>query len=62
MTITKKSYERALLIAFQTGMVDGYGVEHTDLQNEEKRACEDYIKRMGFKYSYGDLTNSQENK
>lgn len=59
MTISRKYYERALLIAYQTGMVDGYAVEHTDLANEEKRACEDYIKRMKFKYSYDDLNSAQ---
>lgn len=57
MPKTRKEFEFLLLNAFSTGMHDGYGVDHTDLYNEESKAIDDYLQRMDFKYSQQELIN-----
>lgn len=51
----KFSFEQSLLCAYKAGMVDGYAVEHTDIENEERKFSADFIARNNFKYSYDEL-------
>lgn len=55
MPKNKKELERTLLIAFQEGMNVGYGINHTDIVNEERKASEKFINERNFKYSYDEL-------
>ena len=55
MPKNKKELEQALLLAFQAGMNAGYGIEHTDIINGEKKASEKFMKSRNFKYSYDEL-------
>ena len=49
MYIKKDDYERALLLAFSAGMNAGYGVEHTNITEDEVNAIREYAENMGFK-------------
>ena len=55
MPKNKKDLERTLLELSQEGMNAGYGIEHTDITNEERRASERFMKHRNFKYSYDEL-------
>lgn len=55
MPRTRLAFERDLLQAYRAGMNDGYGIEHTDIVNEEKKAEMDFIERRNFVNKYEDL-------
>lgn len=55
MPKNKKKLEQMLLIAFQEGMNAGYGIEHTDIINEERKANKRFMESRNFKYSYDEL-------
>ncbi len=55
MPKNKKELEQLLLVVFQEGMNAGYGIEHTDIVNEERKASESFMKSQNFKYSYAEL-------
>ena len=55
MPKTRLSFERLLLQAYRAGMNDGYGIEHTDIYNEEIRAERAFVARWGFKNRYDDV-------
>ena len=59
MPRNKKEYERDILLAYQAGMTDGYGLEHTDIYNEERTASEEFMKNRNFKYSYDELIKGE---
>lgn len=48
-------FERALLVAFDMGMVSGYAVEHTDCANQEHKARLQFMEESGFRYSLEEL-------
>lgn len=62
MPRTRKEYEWNLLNAYGTGMIDGYAIEHTDIENEERKAEEEFLKSRGFKYSRKELIDSANHK
>jgi len=49
MNIARDAYERHVLAAFSAGMNAGYGIEHTNIEEEEKVAIEKYAEQQGFK-------------
>ena len=49
-----------LVNAYKAGLVDGYGIEHTDIENEERKSIKEYMKRYGFKYSYDELIKGEK--
>lgn len=49
MKITKDEYEFNMLQAFREGMIVGYGIEHTNIEEEERRAVREFAGRMGFR-------------
>ena len=55
MPKNRKELERTLLITFQEGMNIGYGIDHTDIVNEERKASEEFMESRNFKYSYDEL-------
>lgn len=55
MPRTRLEFERKLLLVYRDGMNDGYGIEHTDIVNEEKKAEMDFIERWNFVNKYEDL-------
>ena len=55
MPRTRLEYERDLLLAYRTGMNAGYGIEHTDLTNEERKAEINFVETWHFVNKYEDL-------
>lgn len=49
VNITRDQYEIAILSAFAAGMNAGYGIEHTEIREEEDAAIREYAKKKGFK-------------
>lgn len=49
MNIKKDDYEIAMLLAFSAGMSAGYGIEHTNITEEEAMAIKDFAESRGFK-------------
>lgn len=49
MYIKKDDYERALLLAFSAGLNAGYGIEHTNITEEEEKAIQEFAENEGFK-------------
>ena len=62
MPKNKKELERMLLQVFQAGMNAGYGIEHTDIINEERKASKRFMKSQNFKYSYDELRGLKKNE
>lgn len=60
MPKNKREYEMDLVNAYKAGLVDGYGIEHTDIENEERKSIKEYMKRYGFKYSYDELIKGEK--
>lgn len=59
MPKNKREYEMDLVNAYKAGLVDGYGIEHTDIENEERKSIKEYMKRYDFKYSYDELIKGE---
>ena len=55
MPTKRIEYEWKLLWAYQAGMNDGYGIEHQDITNEERKAEERFIKEHSFKHSRDEI-------
>lgn len=51
----RKQYELDLLFAFDLGMTCGYGIEHSDISNEERNAMKKFMREHDFKYSFEEL-------
>jgi len=49
MPKNKDEFEQQILSAFSAGMNAGYGVEHTDIHEEEAAAIKEYAERRGFR-------------
>lgn len=49
MPKNKEEFEREMLWAFNCGMSAGYGVEHTNIDEEEDREIKEFAERYGFK-------------
>jgi len=45
----RDSYEKAILAAFAAGMSAGYGIEHTEITEQEDEAIREYAEGRGFK-------------
>jgi hypothetical protein len=55
MAKSRRDFERALIYAFERGMISGYGVDHEDIHNSERMAINEYMRECAFSYSYSDL-------
>lgn len=49
MPKNRREYEFMLLNAFHTGMTAGYGIEHTNITEEENEAMIQFVKDRKFK-------------
>lgn len=46
---TRDDYEWDMIWAFNYGMQNGYGIEHTNIHEEEEKAIREFAERCGFK-------------
>ena len=54
MPKNKEDFERKMLWAFHCGMNAGYGVEHTNIHEDEDREIREFAERYGFKIKSRD--------
>ncbi len=55
MSKTRKEFEYMLLRAFDYGLTVGYGIEHTNLCEQEMEARKEFMKMRKFKYTLEEL-------
>ena len=60
MPKTRKEFETDMILAFQAGMTAGYGIEHTNINEEENAAVIDFANRNGFKTYLIERSNHEQ--
>lgn len=49
MPKNRDEFEQAMLHAFSCGLVNGYGIDHENIHEEEENAIKEFAERNGFK-------------
>ena len=59
MPKTRKEYETDMILAFRAGMNAGYGIEHTNITEEENEAVVEFANSWNFKTDAVERSNHE---